>query len=322
MAPARAVLLTSMSVEVNQQIAGYAPDDVMTTMLANSATDEEKIAALADADFLLIHPGDISDAVLRSAKHLKLVQLLRVGYERVNLDLLRALRIPFAITSDAFSGMVADHAVMLMLAVSRNLMASDRGVRAGRWYQPLVGKRSYEMADKVVGIVGLGHIGRQVAQRVQGFGCRVQYYGHHPLSPEDERALDVRAVSLPELFATSDIVSLHVPITPLTRRMVGAAELRLMKPSAILVNTSRGEVIDEPALIAALKAHAIAGAGLDVFDPQPPVADNPLLQMDNVVLTPHSASDTVERWSRTARFVWRNVAMVRDGGTPVGLITA
>jgi D-3-phosphoglycerate dehydrogenase len=83
------------------------------------------------------------------------------------------------------------------------------------------------------------------------------------------------------------------------------------------VNTSRGAVIDEPALIAALKAHAIAGAGLDVFDPQPPVADNPLLQMDNVVLTPHSASDTVERWSRTARFVWRNVALVRDGGTPV-----
>lgn len=253
MAEARVALITGMSAEVNRQIAGYAPDGFTTNILSNDAADEEKIETLKAADFLLIHPGSISERALRAAPKLKLVQLLRMGYELIDLKLLRELGVPFATIGYAMSGMVADHAVMLMLAVCRNLMVSHLSVMEGSWGQPLRGRASYEMEDKTVGILGLGNIGRQVARRVQGFGCRVQYYSRRRLSTDEEHHLGVRFVDPRELFATSDIFSLHVPITPETRHIVGRAELQLMKPSAVVVNTSRGEVIDEPALIEALQ---------------------------------------------------------------------
>jgi phosphoglycerate dehydrogenase-like enzyme len=177
------------------------------------------------------------------------------------------------------------------------------------------------MEDKQVGILGLGNIGRQVAKRLQGFGCKVHYFSRHTLPEEQEFELNVRHVSLHELFASSDIVTVHVPLTPETAGMVGRSELAMMKPSAILINTSRGQVIDEAALIVALQENRIAGVGLDVFEPQPLEPSNPLLKMDNVIATPHSASAALERWPRTALFAWRNVQRVWDGQPPLALIT-
>lgn len=317
---AHAVLLTSLPAEITQQIASLAPGGFVTTILSNRVPDAEKIAALHDADFLLIHPGDIAERVLRAAPKLRLIQLLRAGYELMNTALLKELGIPFAIIGDAMSGLVADHAVLLMLAVYRNLVLSDTGVKAGRWDAAIRGRKAYAMDGKSVGILGMGHIGTQVARRVQGFGCAVQYHSRHALPADEERRLGARYVGLRDLCATSDIVSLHVPLTPATRHLVGRAELRLMQRSAILVNTSRGAVIDEAALIEALQGGWITGAGLDVFDPQPPKPDNPLLQFDNVVLTPHSASVTLERWPRTAQFAWHNVQNVWEGKPPQALV--
>src|SRR5262245_38198693 len=272
---AHAVLLTSLPAEITQQIVSLAPDGFVTTILSNRVPDAEKIAALHDADFLLIHPGDIAERVLRAAPKLRLIQLLRVGYELMNTALLKELGIPFAIIGDAMAGLVADHAVLLMLAVYRNLVLSDTGVKAGRWDAAIRGRKAYAMDGKSVGILGMGHIGTQVARRVQGFGCTVQYHSRHALPADEEHRWGARYVGLRDLFATSDIVSLHVPLTPATRHLVGRAELRHMQRSAILVNTSRGAVIDEAALIEALQGGWITGAGLDVFNPQPPKPDNP-----------------------------------------------
>lgn len=320
MVEARAVLLTGMPDEVARQIAGYAPEGFVTTILSNQDPDDEKIEALKDADFLLIHPGEISERVVRSASKLKLIQLLRAGHELMDVGLLKELGIPFANTGDAFAAIVADHTVMLMLALYRNLVASNAAVKAGRWAEPIYGLNAFEMEDKLVGILGLGNIGRQVAKRLGGFGCKVHYFSRHPLPEEQELELNVRHVTFHELFASSDIVTVHVPLTPETEGMVGQSELALMKPSAILINTSRGQVIDEAALIMALQENRIAGVGLDVFEPQPPAPGNPLLKMDNVIATPHSASAALERWPRTARFAWRNVQRVWEGQPPQALI--
>ena len=159
-----------------------------------------------------------------------------------------------------------------------------------------------------------------MAQRLHGFGSRVRYFNRHRLSEKTERELGIRYVGFKELFSTSDIVTIHTPLTAESEHLVDKDLLSLMKPTAILINTSRGQVIDEAALIDALQHNRIFGAGLDVLEKQPPAPDNPLLKMDNVVLTPHNASVTVEKWSRIAEFAWRNVSAVWKGRPAKALV--
>ena len=168
-----------------------------------------------------------------------------------------------------------------MLAVSRRLITQHANVTAGRWHgnaPPTV----HEVRNKVLGIIGLGTIGKKVARLAQAFGMVVHYYDIKRLKEEEEDALGVRFRLLPEILRHSDIVSLHVPLNASTQGMLGAPELAAMKPSAIIVNTSRGPVIDEKAMTAALSAGKLFGAGLDVFDEEPTPPDNPLLKLDNV----------------------------------------
>lgn len=312
--------MTGFSDAWNKEVAGYAPPNVTTLMLSSDASDGRKVAALKDADFLMLHPGTLSEPVMRAATRLKFVQLLRAGYDLVDVKLLEELGIGFANLGDATSGIVADLTVLLMLAVYRHLPLADQGVKAGRWVEPIEHLAAYEMQDKVVGVIGLGNIGRQVARRVQGFGCRVQYHNRRRLPSEEERRLGVTYATLDELCATSDIITLHVPLTKESRHILGRREIALVKPSAIVVNTARGALLDQQALVEALQGRRIAGAGLDVYDPQPPPPGSPLLKLDNVVLTPYVASDTQEKARRVAHFVWRNFQAVSEGRTPEGLI--
>ena len=176
------------------------------------------------------------------------------------------------------------------------------------------------MADKLVGILGLGNIGRRVARRVQGFEAEVQYHDAFPLTQEEEDELAVRYVSLEELFRTSDILTCHTPLTQNTHHIVNAERLALMKPTAVLINTSRGPVVDEQALIHALQEGTIAGAGLDVFEKEPVDTDNPLLTMDNVVVTPHMAGTTWDTWFRRASFAYENMQRVWNGEAPLATV--
>jgi glyoxylate reductase/D-3-phosphoglycerate dehydrogenase len=199
-----------------------------------------------------------------------------------------------------------------MLAVSRRLIAQHSNVTTGRWHgnsPPTV----HEVRDKVLGIVGLGTIGKKVARLALAFGMVVHYYDIARLSEAEEDALGVRFRLLPEILRGSDILSLHVPLNESTRRMIGAAELAVMKPSAIIVNTSRGPVIDEKALTAVLAAGKLFGAGLDVFDEEPTPPDNPLLKLDNVILTAHLAGPTFESNITRLRNGFDNVQRVARG---------
>ena len=263
---------------------------------------------------------DPSDEVVRAAERCRLVQLLAAGYDRVNLTLLRDLEIPCANNGGANSWAVSDHALLLMLSIYKQLLASDPATRQGRWNEPITGQNTFEMAGKKVGILGIGNIGKQVAKRVQSFDAQVQYYDLYPLDDEVSKNLGLTYVSLEELFRTSDIITCHTPLTGDTHHIVNAERLAMMKSSAILINTSRGPVVDEQALIEALERGIIAGAGLDVFEQEPVDPHNPLLTMTNVVATPHMAGTTWDTWARRAQFGFENMERVRHGESPQAVV--
>jgi glyoxylate reductase/D-3-phosphoglycerate dehydrogenase len=254
----------------------------------------------------------VTPQLFADAPGLKLVQMLSAGYDRADLEAARKARLPLCNNGGANAVAVAEHAILLMLAVSRRLIAQHRNVAAGRW-QGNAPPTVHEVRDKVLGIVGLGTIGRKVARLALAFGMAVHYYDIKRLSEAEEDALGVRFRLLPEILRGSDILSLHVPLNESTRGMIGAGELALMKPSAIVVNTSRGPVIDEKALTAALSAGKLFGAGLDVFDEEPTPPDNPLLKLDNVVLTAHLAGPTLESNVTRLRNGFDNVQRVARG---------
>ena len=316
MASTKVVFLTGLKEALIEEVVSYSPPDYEVVVLDKSSTEEQRINEVRDADFLLCYGQDPSDEVIKSLEKCRLVQLLAAGYDRMNLDLLAELEIPCANNGGANSWAVADQAVLLMLAIYKQLLASDNSTREGRWAEPITGQNTFEMADKKVGILGIGNIGRQVAKRVQGFDAKVQYFDLYPLDDRTAEELNVTYVSLEELFSTSDIISCHTPLTNDTKHIVNSNTLSLMKPTAILINTSRGPVVDEEALISALQSGVIAAAGLDVFEKEPVSPDNPLLKMDNVVATPHMAGTTWDTWARRANFGFENMERIRNGEAP------
>jgi len=263
----------------------------------------------------------IGGEFFRSTPKLKLVQLLSAGYDRVDIEAARKAKVPVSNNGGANAIAVSEHTVMLMLAVLKRLVRFHNDIVAGKWR---VGNQVegavYELSSKLVGIVGLGNIGKKVARRVQGFDARVQYYDVLRLTEAEEDQLGVRFVLLDELLRTSDIVSMHVPLDDTTRAMISTRELSLMKPSAIIVNTCRGPVIDEDALYATLKDGKIFGAGLDVMVEEPPQPKHPLFSLQNVILTPHTAGPTWENYIARFRNGFDNIQRVAAGREPLWVV--
>jgi phosphoglycerate dehydrogenase-like enzyme len=229
--------------------------------------------------------------------------------------------VPIANNGGANSVAVAEHAVMLILATLKKLAWQHKNCVDGKWrVGDFAETRLYELEGKTVGIVGLGNIGKKVARRVAAFDARVVYYDIVRLSEAEEDALGARFVLLSELLRTADVVTLHVPLTDGTRGLIGARELGLMKPSAILVNTCRGPVVDESALYQALSQRKIGGAGLDVLVDEPPAKDHPLFGLPTVTLTPHSAGPTWENWTARFRNGFDNIERVAAGRRPLWVI--
>jgi phosphoglycerate dehydrogenase-like enzyme len=275
--------------------------------------------AAADAEYYLGLARNMGGEFFRSAPRLKLVQLVSAGYDHVDVEAARKARVPVANNGGANAVAVAEHTIMLMLAVLKRLVRLHNDVVAGRWRAADVG-RIQELAGRSLGVVGLGNIGKKVVRRAAAFDMPVRYYDIARLTEDQEDALGVRFALLPELLRTSDVVSLHVPLDASTRGMIGARELAIMKPTAILVNTCRGPVVDEAALHRALVAGQIAGAGLDVMAEEPPQRDHPLFALPNVTFTPHSAGPTWENWTARFRNGFDNIQRVAAGGKPSWVI--
>ena len=282
-------------------------------------TDEtEKAKLIADVEFLVLHPAAISASLLRQAKSLRLLQLLAAGYDEIDLKLATELGLPVATNGGANSWSVAEHCVATLLALYKKLPQCDQSVRAGTWRKPVTGFNTFEVAGKTVGIIGAGNIGRKVARRFKAFETEILYCDARPAT-DIENDLGARKVSLEELLANSDIITLHVPLLKETRGLIGERTLPLMKPNAVVINASRGPVIDEKALVAALEEKQIAGACIDVFEKEPIAADHPLLKFDNVLLTPHTAGHSYEGWFRRSDFAWANILRVAAGEKPLSL---
>ncbi len=276
--------------------------------------------AMRDAEFLVgFVDGLVDEELYKTGPKLKLVQLLSAGYDKADIAAARKSGVPISNNGGANSVAVSEHAILLMLAVSRQLVRQHASVSAGRWRGNST-PRVHELRGKTLGIVGLGTIGKKTARLAAAFGMELTYYDIARLTEDQEDALGVRFRLLRELLRTSDVVTLHTPLNASTRHLIGAEELALMKPSAILVNTARGPVIDEEALYTALTTDVISAAGLDVFDQEPPQEDNPLFGLDNVVLTAHLAGPTFESNTARVRNAFDNVQRVARGDAPLWVI--
>jgi phosphoglycerate dehydrogenase-like enzyme len=310
-----------MPPDILAQVQHLKPAGFTLQMLPHTASAAEIAIAIRDAEYLLGFPRFLPDEAYTDAQRLKLVQVLSAGYDYVNIAGARKARIPICSNGGANSVAVAEHAIMLMLAVYRKLVTFHQNVAAGQWHQGIPRTVNiYEMEGKTVGLVGLGNIGRQVARRVQAFDAQVVYYDTFRLSPQEEEQLGVRYALLDTLLATADIVSLHVPLNESTRHLIDAQALGRMKPTAMVINTCRGEVIDEQALIAALQQRKILAAGLDTLAKEPPDPNNPLFTLPNVTLTPHSAGPTVDSYRKRFHNGYANIERVARGRAPLWVI--
>lgn len=229
---------------------------------------------------------------------LKILTRFGVGYDKIDCESARKYHIAVSNTPGGNSSGVADQAIMFMLALGRNVCRYDQQTRRNCWEKSEL--ITHELAGKTVGLIGFGHIARILRQYLSGFGCKILVMDDY-VDDETLRQADVERAGLYEIAAKSDFISLHVPLTPSTAGMINKSVLEKMKPTAFLVNTCRGEVVNEADLIDALQAGKIAGAGLDVLSREPSDDNNPLFQMKNVILSPHVSFNTQESNERTAR---------------------
>jgi D-3-phosphoglycerate dehydrogenase len=297
-----------------QDLVRAQKPEELDLLFAETAAEEEQVAKVREADYILCSWTAVSAAVIEAAPGLKLIQKYGIGVDKIDLKAAARRNVPVCIAAGVNAVAVAETAITLMLASYKRLPLAHNTLRAGQWLKWELRTGCYELWQKTVGLIGGGAIGRAVAKRLsRGFECRVLYTDIVRLPQETETAMGMTYTSRADLLRQADIVSLHVPLTPETRGSIGAEAFALMKPSAILINTARGGIVDEPALIEALEKGVIAGAGLDVFAKEPPERDNPLLKMDNVVVTPHNGGGTVDTMKRIVGHAFGNIMRVERG---------
>lgn len=273
------------------------------------AGPEAMIALAHDADAIVMSNLPFPEAVVRGCPRLRLLSLAFTGTDRVDLDACRDAGITVCNTPDYSTQAVAEFTLGLLLAVLRHFPEALLAARSGGTWAGLAGG---ELAGRTVGLVGTGNIGLYMARLLKGFGCSLLGYARHP--SEEGESLGIVYTGLDDLLARSDVVSLHLPLTDETRHIVDRRRLALMKPSAVLLNTARGDLVDGVALADALREGRLAGAGLDTVDVRPPLpADHPLLAVPNALVTPHMAFATREAFARRSRIALENVAAWRRG---------
>lgn len=274
---------------------------------------DDVIALLRDnkADAIVVRLVEKIDAdIMKASPSLKVVAKHGAGTNDIDVAAARELGIPVLAAVGANAHSVAEHALTLMLALIKDLRNQDIYVRNGGWDKK--NYKGHELRGRRLGLVGIGMIGRTLAGMAQALGMTTVAFD--PFAPDAAFSPELpRITDLDELLSTSDVISLHCPLTPDTDKLIGARELGLMKPHALLVNTARGEVIDEAALIEVLKAGKIAGAGLDSFAPEPPAADNPLWALSNVIVSPHMGGVTEEARREVSLMTVRNVLDLLTG---------
>jgi len=312
---------------MNVLVTGRLPDDVLALIkkehnvefnLQDRPMDRERIIlSITDKDGILCMITDSIDReLLDKAPNLKIIANLAVGFDNIDVQAATERGILVTNTPGILTDATADLTFALILASGRRVVEGDKHTRAGKfkYWAPLL-FLGHEVTGKTLGIVGMGRIGRAVAKRASGFDMKLIYTKRKRLGKSEEKALNIEYVNFETLLKESDFVSLHVPLLPETRHLIGENELKLMKSSSFLINTSRGPVVNESDLVKALKNKMIKGAGLDVYENEPELTPG-LNDLDNVVLLPHMGSGTVETRTKMALMATENLLSGLNGKTP------
>lgn len=278
-------------------------------------TEEELIEHAADADALMVVGEPVTARVIDALRRCRVIARFGSGLDNVDIEAATQRGIQVTYVPAASVEEVSDHTIAMLLTLARRLPALDASVRRGEWAIPHELPRFRRLRGQTLGILGVGRIGSAVAAKAKALGLRTVAYDPYA-DPEILASAGVRPLPLDELLAVSDHVSVHTPLTPETRHLIGARELALMKPSAALVNVARGGVVDQVALAAALSRGRLAGVGLDVLEQEPPDPDEPLLSMPNVLLSPHAAHHSQESMDDLRHSVIADVSAVLAGRPP------
>ena len=301
-----------------------APEGVEVVWVDVNQPMEQQAAQLQDAVAVIAAPSAFPVDLALRCPNLKLIQTVSAGTNMIDIAALQEIGIKVANNGGGNAVAVSEHTIALMVSVYRKMHLQFQAVKNRQWAADIRTawiSGAYELTDKTVGIVGFGRIGQRVARRLQGWDCKLIYHDvvDFPLALEQELHI-TRVGGLDDLLRTADIVTLHVPLTRKTRGMIGDREFDLMKPTAVLINACRGPVVNEAALIRALQAKKILAAGLDVLEEEPTPANNPLLDMDNVLITPHLAAFAQESNEKSHAFAVQNTARVARGEEPESVI--
>ena len=317
-----------------KRVAKYLPDldivnQVELVVVPRGTSDEEIISRVGDADFIAADAvSPVTAQVIAAFPSLKLIHSEGVAYNVIDVAAAREAGVVVCNNAGVNAGAVAEQAVLLMLACLRHAVEGDAATRTGqqiKMKERLMVEGIRELGDCSVGLVGLGAIAAETAKRLRPFGCDVAYWNRTRRSEEREAELGARYLPLDELARTCDIVSVHVPVTPETENMVDEAFLASMKDDAILINTARGEIVDQVALAAALEAGTIGAAGLDTLSPEPVAPDHPLAVLEGdaanrLVLSPHIGGVTEGMFRRAWTTIWQNIARVAAGEQPINVV--
>jgi lactate dehydrogenase-like 2-hydroxyacid dehydrogenase len=312
----------------------YMPDNEFTRSVEKvyfplGTDDDEILKSASDAEYLQVDAiGKVSAHLIDNMPKLKIIHSEGVGYNGIDVEAADARGILVCNNKGINDMAVAEQTVLLMLGLLRTVMEGDRAVRAGeqiKMKERRMLEGITELADCNIGLVGFGDIGKACAKLLKPFGCRLYYYSAHRKSTEVEEEYGVKYLELPELLKQCDFVSLHVPVTAETKGMADEKFLRSMKNSAYLINTARGEIVDNDALCRALKEGRIAGAGLDTVAPEPVTLDNPLLNLPEdtagkILFSPHLGGITTSTFKRGFANIWRAFEDVSEGRTPKNIV--
>lgn len=289
-------------------------------LVATDAVDENDLmAAVHDADALLVNRAAITRRLIEQMPRCQVVVRKGVGYDSVDVDAATEHGVLVCTLPDIWTDEVANHALALMLALNRRLLPLDRRLRSGGW-RSFKQEHMGSVTGETVGIVGYGRIGSAFGRRVTALGPAVIYYDPYIAAPPGRESGIERVHSLEELLRRSDYVSIHTPLTPETQHMFSDEQFRQMKPTAYLINTARGPVVNQQALVRALREGQIAGAGIDAFEQEPPALNDPLLQLDSVILTPHNAFYSDPAVARMHVRAAQEVIETLSGNWPPGLL--
>jgi phosphoglycerate dehydrogenase-like enzyme len=300
-------IVSRMPPERSRLVLSYVPEDFEINLVESSESIDLQIKACKDANSIILGAPNIDIEVLKQCPKVQLLQTLSAGYEELNLEGISKIGIPIANNGGSNAGAVSEQVISMALMLLRGTLLHWKNAKEKKWRDGIRDLSFNELGGKKIGIIGMGPIGKELAKKLNGFQCKLSYYDINFIDPVLEKELNLSRVTLNDLLMHSDIISLHIPLNEKTYHFIGKKEFEAMKKNVIIINTSRGGIIDENALRVAINNGDIAGAGLDVMESEPAEKNEALLELDNVIITPHMAGVTSESNARSAIFAFENI---------------